>query len=490
MRRTILPFALAPLALGAVPSGLTGSAEAQVVFGPAPPTPGPAGTAQAPVTSPLPAAPLAPQELAQQQAEADAPPPAPVPPPVLDRPVIGGPAITAEIAQRFELDTNLDLDEEDPGTSYFTETRLSFGLLDETPVQSLEFGFDTGVRALWPADEDFEWAVASPSTATAAYAREWASGAFETGLSFRQRRVDFARDLDFLDPDLEVIPDDPDEVEGDALERRYDASFALGLATDAPSSYAFELAANRIDYTEDEDDLTPRSTVQGSATWTLAITPLFSGALSGRAFYYEADNEEETEIREGEIDAGVIYTPSEALQLNAGIGVVDRVHEEQTNTEEDTGLSFRAGANYSLDEFIVNAGLRTTTAPDFRVSGNLNVTYPFTGGVFNARVFQSYAGGTGGDEIRVLGAAIGLERELDAVTSVSFDLAASRRANQDDPDDPDVNRIDFTTAVEYDITERISADFGYRYRAVDEGPDDADSHAVFVEVGRSFVTGF
>jgi opacity protein-like surface antigen len=496
MRRTILPFALAPLALGAVPAGLTGSAEAQVVFGPAEPTPGPADTAQAPVTSPLPVEPVPPQERARATEEA---PVAPVPSPVLDRPVIG-PAITAEISQRFELDTNLDLDEEDPGTSYFTETRLSFGLVDETPVQTLAFGFDTGVRALWPADEDFEWTVASPSTVTAEYAREWASGAFETGFAVRQRRVDFSRDLlDFLDPDLgiPVIPDDPDELEGDALERRYDASFALGLATDAPSSYAFELAANRIDYDEDQEDLTPRTTLQGSATWTLAITPLFSGALSARGFYYEADNEEETEIREAEADAGLIYTPSDLLQLSAGIGVVDRVREERTDlggpietVEDETGLAFRAGANYSFEEFVVTAGLRAANAPDFRVSGNLNVTYPFIGGRVNARVFQSYAGGTGGDEVRILGARIGLLRELDAFTNVDFGFSASRRFNEDDPDDPDVTRLDFTTALEYALTERISADIGYRYRAIDEESEDADSHSVFLEVGRSFVTGF
>jgi hypothetical protein len=494
MRRTILPFALAPLALGAVPPSLTGTAEAQVVSGPANQQ---AEPAQAPVTSVLPTAPVPPQSQAERRQEA---PVVPVPPPVLDRPVIGGPEITAEIGQSFELDTNLDLDEDSAGTSYFTETRLAFGLLEETDEQSITLGFDTGVRALWPAEDGFEWTFASPTTATAGYAREWASGAFETGFAYRQRRVDFSRDLlDFLDPDsgVIVVPDDPAELEGDATERRYDASFALGLATDAPSSYNFELSANRIDYDEDTTgELTPRTTLQGSATWTLAITPSFSGALSARGFYYKAENEAETQIRETELDGGIIYNASDVLQLTAGIGVLDRTQEEQAfnttpaETEDEIGVSFRTGANYAFDDFIVNAGLRAASAPDLRFSGNLNVSYPFEGGVVNARAFQSYAGDTGGDEIRVLGGGIGLQRELDEVTNISFDLAATQRSNEDDPDDPDVRRIDFTTALEYEFTEQISADLGYRYRSVDDDPTEASSHAVFVAVGRTFSTGF
>jgi hypothetical protein len=81
----------------------------------------------------------------------------------------GDPLLTATVSQRFEVDTNFGLDDPRPGTSYFADTRLALGLLQETPTQTFALGFNTGLRALWEAEEDFDLTFASPSTATAAY---------------------------------------------------------------------------------------------------------------------------------------------------------------------------------------------------------------------------------------------------------------------------------------------------------------------------------
>lgn len=405
---------------------------------------------------------------------------------------LGGPLLSTTISQRFEVDSNIDLDDPDPGTSTFTETRLNFGFLEESPVRTIEFDIDTGLRAYWPADDDFEFTLSSPSTVSAGYAREWASASIEADARYRQRRVDFTRDLDFSDPVLEV-PDDPSREEGEATEHRYDAGIEFALATDRPSSYFFELSANRIDYSDEDEgsDLTPRSTVQGVATWQLQITPVVATALSARAFFYEADDNEDTQIQEREIDLGVIYDMSEALRVNAGIGFFQREEEEFGSTvEDDTGISLLGGLNYAFDDFTLNANLRAVTVPDERVSGNLTLFYPLPNSTITARVFQNFAGGSGGDEIRVTGASIGLERDLSNYSRLSFDLAASRRVNLDDDDEDDVNRYDFTTTFGHDLTEHISADIGYRFRYRDEGDETADSHAVFVEIGRSFVTSF
>jgi hypothetical protein len=194
--------------------------------------------------------------------------------------------LTATVSQRFEVDTNLGLDDPRPGTSYFTDSRLALGLLNETPTQVFSLGFDTGLRALWEAGEDFEFTFASPSAASAAYSQEWASGAIDTRLRYRQQRVDFTRPLDefLLDPDVgePIQPEDPGIREGRATERRYDANIDLALATDAPSSYTLGLAATSIDYSERAANRTPRDTLEGAATWSLRLTPVFAGTLSGR----------------------------------------------------------------------------------------------------------------------------------------------------------------------------------------------------------------
>jgi hypothetical protein len=446
-RASLLPLALAPLALGASPLGLM-------------PGSGGAAWAQAVVPS--------------------------------------GPQLSATISQRFEVDSNIDLDDPSPGTSTFAETRLALGLLEEGPDRRFELGFNTGLRALWQADEDFDFVLASPSTATLGLGREWASGSVSADLRYRQRRVDFTRPLSgVFDPDLgEVIfPDDPaDDREDESTERRYDGSFGIALATDRPSSYAFTLAASRIDFTETVGDLTPRSTVEGNATWQLQFTPIFAGTLTARGFYYDADNPEDTSITEAELITGVVYDPSEVLRVTGGVGYFERREREtiagDRTTDETRGVSFNTSARYAFEDFTVNASLRVATAPDTRVAGNFNLAYPLPRGQLNARLFQTFGGGAAGDEIRVTGAGIGLLQDLDDFSRISFDVAASRRVNVDDDDDPDIDRVDFTTTFGYDLTERISADIGYRFRWREEGAASADSHAVFVQIGRTFVTGF
>ena len=68
---------------------------------------------------------------------------------------------------------------------------------------------------------------------------------------------------------------------------------------------------------------------------------MFSGALFGGYYYYNADNPQETEIRVAEADAGVIYEPSEVLRLGFGLGYADRRREETTGTGCATRSSTR-----------------------------------------------------------------------------------------------------------------------------------------------------
>jgi hypothetical protein len=410
-----------------------------------------------------------------------------------------GPVLTATISQRFELDTNLDLEDSSPGNSYFADTRLALGFLSETPTQTFSLGFDSGLRALWKADEDFEFTFASPSSASARYNQEWANAALNSNFRARLQRVDFTRPLDdFFDPEVGeiILPDDPAQREGTATEYRYDANVNLALATDAPSSYSLGLAATSIDYSEVAGNRTPRDTVDGRLTWSLRLTPVFSGTLSGRYFRYAADNPEDTRIRENELETGLVFEPTEVLRLNAGVGYVQRERREtvggvRQTVEDNTGLSFRSGLRYDFQDFVVDASLRVSTAADeTRVSGDLRATYPLPTGSVSGRVFQSFAGGGTGDEIRVTGVSFGLLRELDPVSRINFNVAASRRENLDDPTDPDVDRLDFVSTYSYDLTAALAASIGYRFRARREDPERAQSHAVFVQISRSFDIGF
>ena len=404
-----------------------------------------------------------------------------------------GPVITGTISQQFEADSNLRLDDETEGTSYFAETRLGLGYLSETGTQVFALGLDTGVRALWEAGEDFEFVAASPSTAQISYGREWSDSSFETYATYRQRQVDFDRVFVDFDPDS-GLPDTIERVSGNAIERRYDGGFDIQLATDAPSSYYLTFDATHFDYSEDTDNRVPRTSYIGELGWELEVTPLLSTAVLGSYYFYTADDEEETEITVAEFDAGVIYHPSDNLRLGFGIGYADRHREEtiggnRVTTEDEQGPTARATVNYAFEDFtIVGTGRITAAAPETRGSGDLRVIYPLPNGRINARVFQRYTGDSDGDEVRVTGAGFGLLHDINSVSSLSVDFAVARQENQDDPAQADIDRFDATAVYTYEFTEVVSADVGYRFRSRKQDPADAQSNAVFFQIGRTFET--
>jgi hypothetical protein len=403
-----------------------------------------------------------------------------------------GSTLTATISQRFEANSNYRLQDPSPGTSYFGDTRLRLGLLSETSTRQFSLGLDTGLRALWEAEQPFEFTYASPSTADVGYSQEWANAFLDTSFRYRQRRFD----LDTLEVTFDDfgIPDTIEQINRDATEHRYDAAILLALATDAPSSYTFALDATRFDYSDDDAGQSPSTTLVGSATWDLRLTPVLSTAVVASYYDYDSDDTRETEITVAEIDAGLIFQPDDNLEFGAGLGFADRQRYElrggrRVQTENEQGPVLRANLSYDFEDFIVVGNIRVTdAAPSTRVMGDLRVDYPLPRGSLNARVFQSYTGDTEGDEVRLTGAGIGAVRDLNSAARFGIDFGVARQENQDDRSEPDIDRLDVGAVFSYDLTEALTADLGYRFRYRDESPETADSHAVFFTIGRTFVT--
>ena len=410
-----------------------------------------------------------------------------------------GKILSATISQRFEVNDNYDLDDPSPGTSYFTDTRLGLGYLNATDTQTFRLGLDTGLRALWQAEEDFKFTVASPTTANVAYVNEWASGIFDAALTFRERRVDYLDSLEDFVTDEGALPDDLDQLQGDSYELRYDADIGVAFATDSPSSYALRFLATKIDYTEDTPSQAPRTTLEGQADWTLQLTPVFSSIVSADYLTYDAENDADTSLRVSSLDAGVIYSPSETLVLRGGVGYADRKREDtnaagvRETTQSNNGPLVRGEFRYTLENLILRGNaLYTTAAPDPQFSGNIVGTYRLPRGQVRGRIFQNYtATKSGGNQARVTGASLGLVRDLNTVSRLSVDFAVAHQEDVDTLGDTareDIDRLTATATYSYDITEVVSADIGYRFRSRKQDPEDAQSNAVFFQIGRTFET--
>lgn len=410
--------------------------------------------------------------------------------------------LTATISQSLEADSNYDLDDESPGTSYFADTRLQLGIVRSFDDRSIGFGLDTGLRALDQADEDFEFTLASPTSARFDYDQETANTTFDTTLRYRQRRTDFRDDDLLLDQEGEegetpIIDDLTDQdLQNDTRQHRFDGNIGFEYGTSDPSTYGVRAIATAIDYDDDDTSLVPRRSAQGEVYWALRINPVFSTLVRASYFHYEADNQTETELDVAEFDAGVIYNPDETLRVRGGIGYADRTEEElrggvRQTTEDEQGIVLRGDFRYILPDFtVLGDGRFTTAAPDPRFSFNLRGNYLLPRGRITGRVYNRFTGSSNtGDEARVTGAGIGFVHDINQVSSFGLDFAVAYQENLDDPDAEDISRGFFTASYTHELTDTVSAEIGYGYRKRIEDPDDADSHRVFVVLGKSFSTG-
>lgn len=407
-----------------------------------------------------------------------------------------GSSLAATLSERFEVNDNYNLDDPSPGTSYFADTRLAVDYLRQTDTQSFTLGFNTGLRALWEAEEDFDFVLASPTSADLGYVNEWSNGVFDAAFAYRQRQVDYTIDQDISDPS--VPPDDLNQLEGNSRELRYDANVGVLFGTATRSTYELRFLGSRVEYTEDDPDQVARTTLQGQGAWNLALSPVLSSTVTADYLDYSADNTQSTELDRTQVGAGVIYTPSEILTLGAGIDYAKRERTDlngqgvRETTSDDAGPGVNGSFRYITPDFVfAGRGNWTTAAPTDRFFGTLNANYLLPRGRIGGRVFQNYTGTSGGgDEARVTGAGLQVVRDINQVSSFGLDLSYAIQVDvEDGPGDaaePDIERMTLTATYSHDLTESVSADVGYTYRTRDESPESASSNAVFFQIGKTF----
>ena len=403
-----------------------------------------------------------------------------------------GGVLTTTLSQSLVADSNYNLDDPSPGTTYYGDTRAALDYYKTTSTQALTFGLDTGLRSLDEAGQSFDFVVASPSTANFAYSTEGADTSLYVGARLRSQRVDYTGPIDIDGP----LPDDLSGFQQDSLEFRSDANLGFTLGTNSPSTWAFSVAGTNFDYNEDTgtNNLVPRRSVQADGTWTLQFTPVFATVAGLGYYWYSADNNTDEEITVAEGDFGVAYTPTENLRLRGGFGYADRKMDETINdvrdtTEHNTGPVVRGDIRYIQENYTLNGELRwTSAAPEDRLSGVIRGFYNLPRGQVTGRIFQRYGGGQGGSDSRLTGAGIGFTHDLTLVSSLAFDASYATQVDEQG-DDPNIDRTDLTASYIHNLTESVSAQVGYGFRHRVEDPDDATSNRVFVVIGKTFETG-
>ncbi len=446
-------------------------------------------------------------------------------------PVIAESTLTATISQSLAADTNYDLEPDPAGTTFYGDTRFGLGLLRASETRSLRFLLNSGVRTLERPDESVEFTIASPSTARVVYDQAFANAAFDIDVSARYRRIE--RDiideeafeepgvppvdpgLPPVDPGLPpgdddgALPDDVTRVDDDTFERRLDLNTGLVVGTNAPSSLGFRLQATDVDYSGDSpEEFAPRSAAELGALWRLRLNPVLSAVVFGNYLYEDSteelnDQTQDTRIEETELDLGLAYQPQDRLSVTLGAGYAKRTEKTTVagdeTTEDNSGISLRALGSYRTDELAFQFSTRyTTAAEEARFSGDFRISYLRPRGEISARVFQTYGLGSEGDDRRVTGAGLSYRHEVNSYSDLLFDLRAANSVSANDAsddlsaaDENERSQIDFTARYSRDFTRVIRGSLGYRLsQRYEDDPGDATSHRVFMEIGRSFVTGF
>jgi hypothetical protein len=404
--------------------------------------------------------------------------------------------LSATISQSVAADSNYNLDDDSPGTSYLADTRLDIGFLRDTATQTLDFGLNTGLRALWEAEQPFELTLASPTGARLGFAQEWANSNFDARLRYRQRRTDFTEDIGDFIADEGALPDNLQNTRSDTRELRFDADIAFEYGTSAPSTYGLRYVGTAIDYSDSAASLTPRRSNTIEGTWELEFTPVFSSIVAGSYFYYDADNAPDTQLQVAEIDAGIVYQPDPNVRVRGGIGYANRQKEEtiggtRQTTDDNSGATLRGDFFYRQEDYnFAGDGRLTTAAPQTRFSFAVTGNYQLARGNINGRIFNRYTVKDDGiTEVRVAGASIGLVRDINTVSRFGLDFAVANETNLDVEDAPDTTNTQVTAVYSYDLTRVVTADLGYRFRSEIEDPSNANSNRVFFRIGRTFSTG-
>ena len=259
-----------------------------------------------------------------------------------------------------------------------------------------------------------------------------------------------------------MLPDDVTLINDNTYQQRADLDTGFTIGTNSPSTLSFRVRASDIDYTGDSpEDFVPRTGAEAIVTWQLRFSPVLSSIVAAGYEYQNADDDANTEINNTEFDIGIVYDPSDDFSMTVGGGYANR--EERTtdetgdrSTDTTPGIALRFLANYETDYLDFNLSTRyTTAAPTSRFSGDFQLAYELPRGQLTARAYQNYGLGSEGDDRRVTGIGLGYSLAVNQVSTLLFDFNAANSASaDDDTEDPDRSRLDFTAQYTRELHRR------------------------------------
>jgi len=286
--------------------------------------------------------------------------------PVVGQEEPGDQILSFGISQKFEANDNIRLDPKSVGTTYSSDTKLSFGFNNQTRAQILDFTMDGVLRLVDDPVIGTDHGFRDPNLALF-YSRDSAN----SRLTFN---VDYERpDLAFLDPLTQENINDQDLYSGGGTREEYNVGVRLETGLHAPLGFTFDLRSNERHYSDTTDPLLFANRTNTAAMATLfRLSAVTQARLDLSHEDYTGKNATRTNRTTDSFTLGLDHEFSAISTLSANIGHsevietfetlpgVENVTRGPVGSVELTRLMPNGSASAALDTTLSSVGRQTT----------------------------------------------------------------------------------------------------------------------------------
>ena len=383
----------------------------------------------------------------------------------------GGVLLTFGLEQRLSWVDNPGLDIPSTGDRLRFDTRLSFGIVSETPKDRLSFNLGTTVRG----EDDgggFGFALDSPSV-DLAYTRSGPSSSLT--LSAFLREADLGEGLTLIegsDGELPVLAFE------DGSARTKGVRLAYNWGEGAPLGGALRAGLTDTDYSDTTDpDLVDNRTVTAGVGFRFALNEVTDATLDLDHRRFDEDGPAAAE-ESTTLSAGITRAlPRGSLRAKLSI------------TDDDDGsrpsLSFGRTIDLPRGSLSVDLGVTEAAGSGLDMTGALNWRQELANGILSARLSRAVTNDTDNDEALVTAFSLGMTQELSPRLSLNLGASWTQSDKQATGLVTDTTSLD--ASFNYALTEDWAMNFGASHKVKDEDVvGKADSSSVFLSVGRKF----
>ncbi len=390
----------------------------------------------------------------------------------------GGIVLTFGVSQRFEASDNADLSSPSSGNSLSSITRLSYGIVSETPISRLALLTSGKYRkASGPGSSSIQDGLISPSLSFT-YDRAVADANLSLSGSLSEDRIADINTLNPIDPALNI---GLLNATGGGKKRSHTLDAALNLRQNNPLSFGFTAGLSDTSYIGTTDPaLISNHSTRAGITANLVLSSVATARFGLRYSTYKEDTAGAVQRNAKGFDAGVDFArPDGILSVNF---LADRSIYGTRNR-----LSFTRNFILPDGSLMARIGAVRGVAGNTTLVGDLAYSYDMPLGQINASLRRDNAAGSDNIEYNITAMSLSYNRSLTPVSSLRLDINYSDREQTNIGTTTTKSGIGATYT--HQLTKDWGLDLGYNHnnrRGTGTVNSTARSNTVYMELRRIF----